>query len=66
MATHWCKPLNEWHELFTNWIRLPEPKALSTPRSFSIFAPSPATLSLESLEEIITRRKTKSVSSLRC
>ena len=28
MATHWCKPLAAWRELFSEWIRLPKPQAL--------------------------------------
>jgi CBS domain-containing protein len=54
MATRWCKPLNEWHRLFTNWIRLPEPKALLDAAIFFDFRPIAGELSLESLEQLIT------------
>ena len=54
MATNWCKPLNEWHQLFTGWVRLPEPKALLDAAIFFDFRRVAGTLSLEPLEEVIS------------
>lgn len=53
MATHWCKPLNEWQELFTKWVRLPEPNAMLDASIFFDFRAVVGTLSLESLEQVI-------------
>jgi CBS domain-containing protein len=54
MATNWCKPLAEWQRLYTKWIRLPEPEALLDAAIFFDFRAVAGTLSLASLEEIIT------------
>jgi CBS domain-containing protein len=53
MATHWCKPLAEWRELFEKWIRLPEPQALLDAAIFFDFRAVAGSLSLETLEKII-------------
>ena len=53
MATNWCKPLHEWHRLFTNWIALPEPAALLDAAIFFDFRVVAGALSLESLEQIM-------------
>jgi CBS domain-containing protein len=53
MATNWRKPLDEWRELFTRWIRLPEPQALLDAAIFFDFRVVAGALSLEPLEEII-------------
>jgi CBS domain-containing protein len=59
MATRWCKPLASWRELFTRWIRLPEPQALLDAAIFFDFRPVAGTLELEELEEIITTAKSE-------
>jgi CBS domain-containing protein len=53
MATNWRKPLDEWRQLFTRWIRLPEPQALLDAAIFFDFRVVAGALSLEPLEEII-------------
>jgi CBS domain-containing protein len=53
MATNWRKPLAEWRQLFTRWIRLPEPQALLDAAIFFDFRVVAGALSLEPLEEII-------------
>ncbi len=57
MATNWCKPLFEWRQLFTQWIRLPEPQALLDAAIFFDFRPVAGSLSLDSLEETIAPAK---------
>ena len=59
MATRWCKPLASWRELFTNWIRLPEPQALLDSAIFFDFRPVAGTLGLNELDEIITAAKSE-------
>jgi CBS domain-containing protein len=54
MATHWCRPLDEWRELFDTWIRVPEPQAVLDAAIFFDFRAVAGTLSLEPLEAIIT------------
>jgi CBS domain-containing protein len=54
MAINWCKPLSEWRQLFSQWIRLPEPQALLDAAIFFDFRVVAGNLSLESLEEIIS------------
>ena len=53
MATRWCKSLAAWRELFTNWIRLPEPEALLDAAIFFDFRRVAGTLALDALEEIV-------------
>jgi CBS domain-containing protein len=57
MATNWCKPLFDWRQLFTQWIRLPEPQALLDAAIFFDFRPVAGSLSLDSLEETIAPAK---------
>ena len=59
MATHWCKSLASWRELFTNWIRLPEPEALLDAAIFFDFRPVAGTLGLDALEEIVAAANTE-------
>lgn len=54
MATHWCKPLSEWIDLFNGWINTPEPEALMEAGIFFDFRPVHGALSLEPLEEVLT------------
>ena len=57
MAVDWCKPLSEWRQLFDQWIRLPEPRALLDAAIFFDFRGVAGGLSLESLQEIIAPAK---------
>ncbi len=57
MATHWCKPLAAWQELFGQWIRLPKPQALLDAAIFFDFRAVAGDLPLAPLEEIITTAK---------
>ena len=57
MAVSWCKPLSEWRELFTKWIRLPEPQALLDAAIFFDFRAVAGSLSLDVLEETILPAK---------
>lgn len=57
MATHWCKPLAAWQELFSQWIRLPKPEALLDAAIFFDFRDVAGNLSLESLDEIVAAAK---------
>lgn len=59
MATHWCKPLAAWRELFTQWIRLPKPQALLDAAIFFDFRPVAGALTLDALEEIVTSAKSE-------
>lgn len=59
MATHWCKPLAAWQELFTDWIRLPKPQALLEAAIFFDFRPVAGTLPLNALEEIVGAAKSE-------
>jgi CBS domain-containing protein len=54
MATNWCKPLDEWRRLFAGWVRAPQPQALLDAAIFFDFRSVAGTLSLESLEEILS------------
>jgi CBS domain-containing protein len=54
MATNWCKPVDEWRQLFISWVRTPEPRALLDAGIFFDFRPVAGALSLEPLEEILT------------
>ena len=54
MATDWCKPLNEWQQIFGNWVRRPEPEALLDAAIFFDFRPVAGTLSVAPLEEILS------------
>lgn len=54
MAINWCKPLAEWQQLFENWIKLPEPQALLDAAIFFDFRVVAGSLSLQSLENIIS------------
>lgn len=51
MATHWCKPLDDWLALFTGWIDRPEPQALMEAGIFFDFRTIHGDLSLELLEQ---------------
>jgi len=51
MATNWCKPLEEWLALFSDWIDRPEPQALVEAGIFFDFRPVYGELSLEPLEQ---------------
>jgi len=53
MATRWCKPLASWEQLFTQWIRVPEPQALLDAAIFFDYRGVAGDLSLESLAEIV-------------
>jgi CBS domain-containing protein len=53
MATNWCKPMKDWLQLFTNWIRLPQPDALLDAAIFFDFRAVAGELSLEPLEKTI-------------
>lgn len=59
MATHWCKPLAAWQELFSQWIRLPKPDALLDAAIFFDFRAVGGNLSLKSLDEIIASAKSQ-------
>lgn len=59
MATHWCKPLAAWRELFTGWIRLPKPQALLDAAIFFDFRSVAGVLALDALEEIISAAKSE-------
>jgi CBS domain-containing protein len=59
MAMNWCRPLSEWRQLFTQWIRLPQPQALLDAAIFFDFRAVAGGLSLESLEEIISGAKSE-------
>jgi len=59
MATRWCKPLAAWQELFTDWIRLPQPQALLDASIFFDFRTVAGGLSLESLEKIVVAAKSQ-------
>jgi CBS domain-containing protein len=54
MATHWCKALEEWQQLFGGWLQLPEPEALLDAAIFFDFRAVAGTLSPEPLEEIMS------------
>ncbi len=56
---NWCRPLSEWRQLFTQWIRLPQPQALLDAAIFFDFRAVAGGLSLESLEEIISGAKSE-------
>lgn len=51
MATNWCKPLEKWLALFSDWIDRPEPQALMEAGIFFDFRPVYGELSLEPLEQ---------------
>jgi CBS domain-containing protein len=57
MAVNWCKPLSEWRQLFSQWIRLPEPRALLDAAIFFDFRDVAGSLSIESLQEAISPAK---------
>ena len=59
MATHWCKPLAAWRELFSEWIRLPKPQALLDAAIFFDFRSVAGTLALDTLEEIVGAAKSE-------
>jgi CBS domain-containing protein len=54
MATEWCKPLDQWQQIFGNWVRRPEPQALLDAAIFFDFRPVAGALSLSPLEEILS------------
>jgi CBS domain-containing protein len=57
MAINWCKPLNEWQQLFRGWITLPKPDALLDASIFFDFRPVAGSLPLEALDNIISHAK---------
>jgi len=59
MATNWCKPLAAWQEHFSQWIRVPNPEALLDAAIFFDYRTVAGTLSLESLEKILTSAKSQ-------
>ena len=59
MATHWCKSLAAWRELFTGWIRLPKPQALLDAAIFFDFRSVAGPLALDALEEIVGAAKSE-------
>lgn len=59
MATNWTKPIEQWQELFTRWIDLPEPEALLDAAIFFDFRSVAGSLALEPLETIIGAAKSK-------
>jgi CBS domain-containing protein len=58
MATHWCKPLAAWEDLFDQWTRLPKPDALLDAAIFFDLRRVAGTLSIQPLEQIIGAAKT--------
>jgi CBS domain-containing protein len=61
MATRWCKPLAEWCELFTAWIRTPQPQALLDAATFFDFRVAAGGLSLTPLETIVASAREEKV-----
>lgn len=59
MATHWCKPLTAWQELFSQWIRLPQAQALLDAAIFFDFRSVAGNLSLKSLDAIVIAAKSQ-------
>ena len=59
MATHWCKPLADWQELFRQWTRVPKPDALLDATIFFDLRQVAGELSIRSLEEIIAAAKSQ-------
>lgn len=59
MATHWCKPLTAWQELFSQWIRLPQPQALLDAAIFFDFRSVAGNLSLQSMDAIVSAAKSQ-------
>lgn len=57
MAINWCKPLNEWQQLFRGWITLPKPDALLDASIFFDFRPVAGSLPLDALDNIISHAK---------
>jgi CBS domain-containing protein len=53
MATHWCKPLEQWRSLFARWVRTPEPQALLDAAIFFDFRSVAGALSLAPLDKIL-------------
>lgn len=53
MATNWCKPLDEWLQLFRSWISNPEPQALLKASVFFDFRSVYGELSLDPLEQLL-------------
>lgn len=53
MATTWCRPLADWHALFSGWVEVPEPQALLEAQVFFDFRPVHGELSLEPLEHVL-------------
>ena len=53
MATNWCKPLNQWQELFIRHIQTPEPQALLDSAIFFDFRAVAGDLSLAPLGKIL-------------
>ena len=59
MATRWCKSLEEWRQLFSRWVRTPEPQALLDAAIFFYFRPVAGSLSLAPLENILAATETE-------
>lgn len=55
MATHWCRPLEEWERIFRGWIETPEPKALLDASLFLDYRVVHGALSLEPLQRLLHR-----------
>jgi CBS domain-containing protein len=53
MATGWRKPLGDWQQLFTSWLRVPDPQALLDASIFFDYRSVAGALSLEPLDEVI-------------
>jgi len=53
MATNWCKPLDEWVQLMSSWVRSPTPESLMMVGIFFDFRAVAGDLSVEPLQEII-------------
>jgi CBS domain-containing protein len=59
MATRWRKPLDDWRQLFTSWVSVPQPKALLDAAIFFDFRAVGGELSLDPLERVLDRAKTE-------
>lgn len=55
MATHWCKPLGEWVELFRSWCEEPEPEALLQAANFFDFRRVHGELGLDTLDQAVAK-----------
>ncbi len=53
MATHWCKPLSAWTELFQDWIQTPTPQALMEAAIFFDFRTVYGDLGVDGLDQLL-------------